>query len=158
MSRLMIGLCLTALAVLAPGLANTADTTAKDFVSGLYRSYVGKDAPGLLVDTPRFKAAVTPGLWRLIEADSNRAARRSEVPDLDGDPFVDAQDWDIKAVGVEIEERGKDKAQATVSFTNFDKPVTVRLALVRMNGAWKIDDVMGPRRKSIRALLGGKKR
>ena len=119
-----------------------AAQSAKDFVNAIYRTYVGKNATGISIDSPKARTLLTPGLMKLIDADAKAAAKRQEVPKLDGDPFIDAQDFEIKSFKVEIKELGPAKATATVSFKNAasaeDKPVV--LDLVKVGDKWLIDD------------------
>jgi hypothetical protein len=144
-----------ALAVLAAGLIAPADAveqTAKEFLSAIYATYVGKDAKGMPLDQPATNRLLTPGLLKLIEGDAKRAQKRREVPSLDGDPFVDAQEWEINSFTVDVQDSGPGKAKGVVKFKNFDKDVAVALDLVRVNGAWHIDEIVGPS-GSLRVLL-----
>jgi hypothetical protein len=128
-------------ALLAASPAEAAQS-ARDFVNAIYRTYVGKNATGISIDSPKARTLVTPGLMKLIDADAKAAAKRREVPRLDGDPFIDAQDFEIKSFKVDIKESGPAKATATVSFKNAasaeDKPVV--LDLVKIGNNWLIDD------------------
>lgn len=69
------------------------------------------------------------------------AARRGEVGLLDGDPFIDAQDWDISAFDIVVTDTVPGKASATVKFTNLDKLTTVVLDLVKIKNDWRISDI-----------------
>ena len=133
-----------------PALA--AEQTAKEFLSAIYGTYVGKDAKGMPLDQPATNRLFTPGLLKLIEGDAKRAKKRGEVPSLDGDPFVDAQEWEINSFIVDVQDSGPGKAKAVVKFKNFAKDITVALDLVQVNGGWHIDEIAGPS-GSLRALL-----
>jgi hypothetical protein len=135
--------------------ASAADVSAKDFVMALYKSYEGKDAKGIPLDSSRAKAVITASLMALIDADSKRAARRKDVPDLDGDPFVDAQDWEISGLTVDAQEQGA-SAVAKVAFTNAGQKTAITLNLIKTAGTWRIDDFTGPS-GSVRKLLSKKK-
>jgi hypothetical protein len=83
------------------------------------------------------------------------ADKRGEVPTLDGDPFVDAQDFEIARLRVSTKAVGTEAATATVSFTNLKKPKTTKtmtLDLVKVGGAWRIADIKGPS-ESLRDLM-----
>ena len=57
--------------------------------------------------------------WRLLMVkDQKDAARRNEAPNLDGDPFLDAQDWDVDAFDIAVTDRRQQCASATVKFRN----------------------------------------
>src|SRR5437868_14910019 len=77
--------------------AAAAEPTPKEFLDAIYKTYIGKNAKGMPLDKPATMRLFTPALRKAIDDDSKRAARKNEVPNLDGDPFVDAQDWDIKS-------------------------------------------------------------
>jgi hypothetical protein len=69
------------------------------------------------------------------------------------DPFIDAQDWDINGVDVAVRDTGADKASATVSFKNLDKPTTVVLDLVKPREGWRIADINWGRKPTLRGLF-----
>ena len=80
--------------VAAAQTTGTRDSTPtpEAFLRGIYTPYPNHDFKGQpFWQVDRF---FTPELARAIEADMREAKRRGEVPRLDGDPFVDAQDWD----------------------------------------------------------------
>jgi hypothetical protein len=117
---------------------------------------VGKNATGISIDSKEARKLVTPGLMKLIDADAKAAAKRQEVPTLDGDPFVDAQDFEIKSFTVDIKELGPAKATATIGFKNEasreNQPVV--LDLVKVGNEWRIDDFRGGQSGSLRKILG----
>ncbi len=129
----------------------------KDFVTALYQNYVGQDANGVPVTSPKARQVLTPGLMKLIDADAKAAAKRGEPPRLDGDPFIDAQDFDIKSFTVEIQEVGGFRAVATVTFRNEASAGNgpMILALVRTGDEWRIDDFRGDS-GSVRRYLSKK--
>jgi len=115
--------------------------TPEAFLRGIYTPYPNQDFKGQpfwLVD--RFFA---PDLARAIEADMREAKRRGEVPKLDGDPFVDAQDWDIAKLAISVKTEGP-TATGLVSFENQGKPTEIKLDLVRTGMGWRIADIKWP--------------
>jgi hypothetical protein len=134
------------------GVGVSADPAAQAFVEGIYKSYGGPNSPGVKLNG---KAALeryfTPALAALIEGDAKRAKAKGEVPALDGDPFVDAQDWDIKKVSILVAETGPNKAVATVTFSNYGEDREVKLDLVKTATDWRIDDIHW-REGSLRGL------
>jgi hypothetical protein len=145
------------LAILISGVLPTRAEEPRDFVTAIYQNYVGRDAKGIPVNSPKAREVITPGLMKLIDADAKAAARRGEPPRLDGDPFIDAQDFDIKSFTVEVQEVGRARAVATVTFRNEasvnNGPMV--LALVRTGEAWRIDDFRGDS-GSVRKYLSRK--
>jgi hypothetical protein len=123
-----------------------AAQSAKEFVDGIYKTYVGKNAKGIRLDSARAKKLITPGLMKLIDDDAKSAAKRGDAPELEGDPFIDAQDFEIKSFKVDIKDLDPAKATATVSFENkapAEKNKPVELDLVKVGDDWRIDDFHG---------------
>jgi Protein of unknown function (DUF3828) len=130
-----------------------AATSPQAFVEAIYKNYLGKDAKGVpLTDAAVIRRFFAPALADAIVKDQAEAEKRGEVPTLDGDPFVDAQDWEIARLRVSTKTLGPTAATATVNFTNFKKPVTMTLALVKLGGDWRIADIKGPN-GSLRDLM-----
>ncbi|HUJ24377.1 MAG TPA: DUF3828 domain-containing protein [Myxococcales bacterium] len=139
--------------LLALIIAAAAPQTAEQFVQELYGRYSGKDAKGVVLDSPRaVRRWFAPELAKLILADRERAAKNDEAPTLDGDPFVDAQDFEIGDLNVTVKETAQDAAAATVTFTNLGDDVTVLLELVRLKQGWRIRELTA-RGQKLSALL-----
>lgn len=123
----------------APAARDTL--TPEAFLRGIYTPYPNQDFKGQPYwQVDRFFA---PELARTIEADMREARRRGEAPMLDGDPFVDAQDWDIARLAISVTADGP-KATGRVSFENQGKPTEITLDLVRTGMGWRIADIRAP--------------
>ncbi len=134
---IMLGTCA---AIATPALA--ADASAVMFVTAIYDAYKGKDGHGVLIDNDRaVRRYFEPSLAALIRKDQTDAARRDEPPKLDGDPFVDAQDWEIAAFDIAVSDTAPGKASATVKFDNSGEQTTVALDLVKIKNDWRISDI-----------------
>jgi hypothetical protein len=144
-----------AMLVLESGAVLAVDPAAETMVQGIYKTYMGKDAKGIPIDSARAKALLTPGLQKLIAADAKRAKAKGDVPELDGDPFVDAQDWDFSSYEVAMSDTGAGKARANVALTGASGARKVTLDLVKLKGGWRIDDMTGES-GSLRGILGKK--
>jgi hypothetical protein len=141
----------------APALS-AAEASPEAFLKSIYDRYIGdaKKALGVPLDSEKkIRRYFAPELAALIIKDQREAAKRKEPPTLEGDPFVDAQEWQIAAVDIAVSRAAVDKALATVNFTNFDKPVTLRLELIQLKDGWKIVDIQWSD-GTLRALLAGK--
>src|ERR1700689_1283423 len=140
LSRRTIILGAVCMAVAKPALA--ADPGAAAFVTAIYAAYKGKNANGIRLDTEaNIRRYFEPSLAALMIKDQKAAARRHDAPNLDGDPFVDAQDWDIAAVDIAVTDTANNAARATATFKNGDTPATVVLDLVKINDNWRISDI-----------------
>jgi hypothetical protein len=134
-----------------PLAARAQDEPPLAFLQGLYEPYRKPDFKGL----PYWEARrfFVPDLAQAIERDFEQAKKRNEVPILDGDPFIDAQDWSIPYFGYAVSGGPvSGYAAAVVTFTNSGKPKQLALFLVYTPPhGWRIDDIVS-RGSSLRAL------
>ena len=125
-----------------------AQTTPQAFLESIYQPYLSMDFKGQsYTHVDRFFA---PDLARAIDHDMREAARLREVPTLDGDPFLDAQDWEISKLSISAKVDGA-KATALVGFENLGKPVHLSVDLIQTPVGWRIADINAPS-GSLRAL------
>src|SRR5262249_36444602 len=141
---------------LAQAPAGAADPTAREFLNGIYAAYKGNSdrVRGIpLTDEATIRRYFEPQLAGLIIKDMDGAKKRKEVPVLDGDPFVDSQEWDIDAFTINVRETGGSKAVGTVEFKNFGGPVTIEIDLVKLKTGWRIADInWGEDRGTLKGL------
>jgi hypothetical protein len=134
-----------------------ADPAVTVFVTKIYDSYKGKDSKGVSIGTEaEIRRLFEPSLAALIARDQKAAAKRGDVGTLDGDPFIDAQDWDIPAFDVAVNDLPPGKAVATVTFRNIGEPVKIVLNLVKVGNDWRIADIIWTRKQgptSLRSLF-----
>ncbi len=149
--RPAFALSLLALALLGLPVAATAqDQAPLAFVKAIYEPYKQPTFKGQPYDQP--KRFFAPDLAAAIERDFAEAKKRNEVPTLDGDPFLDAQDWKVEAIYYAVEQSAdKTKAVASVAFVSIGEPKGVVLSLVKTAQGWRITDVVGAV-GSLRAL------
>jgi hypothetical protein len=148
-------LLLAAPCVLFAVPAIAAEEPPLAFMTSIYEAYKGKDAKGLALDSPqKVRRYFEPSLAALINKDQQTAARRREVGRLDGDPFIDAQDWDISGFDISVSDVVGGKAKATVKFTNAGQAATVALDLVRVKNDWRISDITWLRDGKPQTLRG----
>jgi hypothetical protein len=154
---LIVSICAAALWTAAgtAGSARADDGAALAFVKSVYAPYKGKNTKGVAIDTDaQLRRYFEPSLAALISKDRKDAARHHDVPTLDGDPFIDAQDWEIKSFDITVNDTGDGKATSVVKFVNASEPVTVTLDLVSVATAgnanssqngnqtpWRISDI-----------------
>jgi hypothetical protein len=139
----LVGAAMLALA----SIAAAAEETAESFVNAIYAQYKpeAKKPQGVRLDTDAaIRKIFEPSLAALIIADNAAAKKNDDIPTLDGDPFVDAQDWKITNVVISVAHDGADKAAATVNFKNLGKATVVKLQLVKTPAGWRVADVVWP--------------
>jgi hypothetical protein len=142
----------TAALITALSAEPAGNGSPKAFVDSIYNSYLGKDSRGVSLDgDDQVRRYFASPLADAMIKDFNAAAKANEVGILGGDPFIDAQDWDISNLRTVVKTTGPTTAVATVSFTMFGKPRTITLDLVRTDAGWRIAEIRAPS-GSLRAL------
>jgi hypothetical protein len=130
-----------------------ADPAAKAFLDRIYGAYKGKDSKGIgLGNDAALRRYFEPGLAALMIKDAKQAEKRGDVPNLDWDPFISGQDWEIGAVDIDMRDAAPDRASATVSFQNFDMPTKVIFDLVKLKAGWRIADIDWGENGTLRGL------
>jgi Protein of unknown function (DUF3828) len=130
-----------------------ADAAAKAFLEKIYAAYKGKNSKGVSFDSDAgVRRYFEPGLAALIIKDRNDARKRGDVPELDADPFISGQDWDIGPVDIVVRDIAPDRASATVKFRNFTTETTVAYDLVRLKDGWRIADITWDGKDTLRGL------
>jgi len=139
---------LAAFCVTVPLQVHSQAPSAEAFLRELYAPYLtGANQGQNYWDLERFFA---PDLARLMDAEARDAQRRNEVPRLDGDPFVDSQEWDVKNFTLSVKTEGP-SATAIVTFDNYGKAKRITLDLVLTPAGWRISDIKAPS-GSLRAV------
>jgi hypothetical protein len=163
LTRRILLFCAASFAVTANAKAENAkaenakadDGSALAFVKAIYAPYKGKNTKGVALDTDaQLRRYFEPSLVAVISKDRKDAARRHDVPTLDGDPFIDAQDWEISSFDISVNDTGDGKASSVVKFVNAGDPATIKLDLVstataagnsanasKTSNAWRIHDI-----------------
>jgi len=122
--------------------------TAQAFLESLYAPYRAKGFKGQpYTEAERF---FEPTLARAIQRDYQLAQRNGVPPTLNGDPFVDAQEWEVTNLSIRAAAAGE-QATGIVSFVNFKQKKTLAVELVRTKAGWRIADIAGAG-GSLRAL------
>lgn len=142
------------------GSAKAEDTgagsgTALAFINAIYNTYTKPGSDGVLIDSgPKLRRYFEPQLAEVMNRDQQEAARHHDVGTLDGDPFIDAQDFEIKKFDVAIKDTAPGKATATITFTNLGDARTIVLDLVTVKNAWRIYDITWMRDGKPETLRG----
>lgn len=125
--------------VLSPKIVYPEETFAdpRSVAEALYSPYSDPDFQWRSWDESQFMSS---GLNALYERDRQESEERQEVGRLDFDPFINGQDFEVKNLTFGEPQVSGETAQVAVTFTNFDRPQTVTLHLVREDGRWKVDD------------------
>jgi len=129
--------------VLTGGAALAADPSARNFLDSIYAKYKGKNAKGVVLKTDAdYARYFTPPLATLILNDAKEAKKKDDIPSLEGDPFIDAQDFQITAYTITVKDIAPDKAHGTVKFKNMKDNVTAEIDLVKTKDGWRIDEIV----------------
>jgi hypothetical protein len=136
----------------APAAA-VADAAAKAFLEKIYAAYKGKNSKGVPLDSDAMlQRYFEPRLAALMIKDRKEAQKRGDIPELDGDPFINGQDWEIGPVDIAVRDTAPDKASATVKFSNFKVPTIVAYDLVKLVDGWRIADITWDGKDTLRGI------
>ena len=139
-----IATCADAAGPTAAALAAPTGQSAEAFLHSIYDRYVGPQDKARPIDysKPReLQHYFDPSLAAIIHKDFIRAQKVGDVPTLDGDPFIDAQDWEIKSFDIQVTPVNGDHANAVVKFDNLGEHKALHIELVRIAGNWRIHDI-----------------
>jgi hypothetical protein len=147
----LAGLCV-ALSLPAQAAGGQNATPLIALVRGFYVPYLN-DALGAQVPDPLDVIAphATKHLRELIRRDEACEIRTHEVCDMDMDPIIDGQDWELngKLPVIEVLRRSATSIVLVSSFTNSGTEVHVDYEFVKDNGQWLIDDIWQPGKSAL---------
>jgi Protein of unknown function (DUF3828) len=115
-----------------------------DLITSIYANYIkSADNPdGYGVKDPFDRAMYSARLDQLIDKVQAECKDVQEVcGPVDGDFFVDAQDWEISDLKITTVSASADKAEVEAAFKNMSYRTTVTYQLVNENGNWVIDQL-----------------
>jgi hypothetical protein len=136
----------------APAAEPADQASAKAFVDSIYNAYLAKNSKGTSLDSDaQVRRYFASPLADAMLKDFAAARKANEVPMLDGDPFIDAQDWEISNLRTAVKTSGASTAVATANIAMFGKPRTITLDLVRTPDGWRISEIRAPS-GSLRAI------
>jgi hypothetical protein len=141
----------------SPSTSAPAGQSADSFLHSVYDRYIGSQDQAPFIDYTKereLRRYFEPSLAKIIADDSARAAKKGDVGMLDGDPFIDAQDWNIRSSNIQVTPIDADHANAVVKFDNIGEAKLLRVQLVRISGVWKIHDIdYGGKEGTLRGLF-----
>lgn len=136
-----------AAAAIAGTAAIAQGASPQTFLDHIYKVYRdNNNAKGIDYSKPdNIRRYFGPQLAKAMLKDMADAKKKNEVPLLNGDPFIDAQDWAIANLKVELKP-GATRRNATgvVTFTNAKEPKTVTLDLIKTGDGWRIYEITAP--------------
>ena len=141
-----IALLLLCAGLIAATAATAQGSSPQAFLESVYKVYRNShNAKGIDYSKPDVvRRYFAPPLAKAIVKDQAEARKRDEVPLLNGDPFIDAQDWQIRDLKIAVASADRKHATGTVTFTNASEPRTVNLDLVKTTSGWRIAEIRAP--------------
>jgi hypothetical protein len=147
---LVVGL----LASCATAVAAGPSASPAEVVSALYGHHLAHDmafTPAGIAERSRW---LTPDLVALCRAYFAKPTSPDEVPDINGDPFTDSQEYPT-GFRVGPAERDGDRATVPVILSwPGGATRTVRVRVARSGDTWLVSDVLYESGPSLRQLLG----
>ena len=142
-------------AIIAETAAVAQGASPLTFLESIYKLYrTNSSAKGIDTSKPDvIRRHFAPSLAKAMLKDQVEAKKRDEAPLLNGDPFIDAQDWDIADLKIDVTSLDRRHVTGVVSFTNANEPRIVTLDLVKTVGdGWRIAEIHAPS-GSLKELL-----
>ena len=132
--------------VIAETAAIAKSASPQAFLEGIYKIYRdSNNGKGIEYNKPDVvRRYFASPLAKAMLKDFADAKKRAEVPALNGDPFIDAQDWEIANLKLEVRDAGPRKATGVVTFSNAKEPRTVTLDLIMTGDGWRIAEIKAP--------------
>ena len=132
--RIVMAAFLAGLTLLpVPVLAQPQFEDPADLVAYAYEPYSSGAFPDEMTEL------FSPTLKQMWDEMAQRS-EEMEMPIIDFDPFINAQDYDLSEIMIADPAIDGDRATVAVSFVNFGEPHEMRFSLVRLDG-WMIDDI-----------------
>src|SRR5271167_2464516 len=122
----------------------SAGQTTEVFLHSIYDRYIGPQDQARPIDygsTRELRHYFERSLATIIHKDFIRAKNADDVPTLDADPFIDAQDWDIKSFDIHVAPVDANNATGLIKFDNAGTAKVLQVQLVRVAGSWNIHDI-----------------
>jgi hypothetical protein len=150
LKKIILGMLLL-MALGIPCLASDASSPTA-VVQALYRHEIAHFADFTPAGIASVKQWITPGLYEKLVKKVNQPQPKDEVPDIDGDVFLDAQDVPTRLeVGKSSVDRDRAKVEVHLFWSSEKRKYTVLLQNV--GGAWKVDDVQFEKDGMLSAML-----
>jgi len=146
----IFALSLGSIALLQNAAAATPDSPA-DVTKALYKSAMAH--PGFTPETIKAnRPFLTPDLYVSLWKKVNQPVPKGDAPDIEGDVFLDAQDFPNKfEVGKSAIDGTKAKVEVILIWSQEKRHYTVLLSQVK--GEWKVSDVVYEKDGSLTDLL-----
>lgn len=135
MRRILIAAALL-LGPMAATLAAPVFDDPRALIEYVYAPYLNESDP-FPDDPSEVYSPTLKQLWDEMSAKSEE----SEVPIIDFDPIINAQDYELTDFLVADPVIEADSATVVVSFSNFGEPQELHFELIRNSGGWLIDDI-----------------
>ena len=144
----------------AAGAAPPPDQVVRDIYVADQPSIKGTGL-GVLDDKKASARFLSAGLLRKIADDENAAAKRHEPPNLDGDPFADAQEATVNDLKISLLSNDGAKASVLADFDRGEgKREKATYSMILERGLWRVDDIaydlQGEPARTLRGELSGK--
>jgi hypothetical protein len=139
-------LMLVAGALIATSAAVAQGASPLTFLEAVYKPYrTNNRAKAIDIGKPEvIRRHFAPVLAKAMIKDQIEARKKQEAPLLNGDPFVDAQDWQIADLKIEMISASRRNATGIVTFTNANEPRRMTLDLVKTGDGWRIHEIKTP--------------
>jgi uncharacterized protein DUF3828 len=137
---------------MAAGVGPSAPASPVAVVRAFYAYHFAHDM-GFTEASVRAKAAwLAPALVDLCRAYFRKPVSAGEVPDIDGDPFTDSQEYPT-SFRVGPSRSSKTTTQVAVMLAWPHRQRTISVQMMQRHGSWRITNIVYDDSRSLRGLL-----
>jgi hypothetical protein len=124
----------------------------KDVVQKFYDVHFAHDMGFTKESLEAKESYLSPELVTLLHQEMEKPASPDQVPNIDGDPFTDSQEYPTGFRVMEVAVKGT-TATVRVKFTGPNTSRSLKVLLVLQTGHWLIDDIAYDKDQSLRKLV-----
>lgn len=122
-------------------------------VRALFSDHIKHDMAFTKASIARKAKWLSADFLKQLNAELERPGNPDEVPNIDGDPFTNSQEYPKRFVVGKAEIRGA-ATRIPVTFTGNGVRRTVAVQLQKSPDGWRVDDLVYEDGKTLRSLLG----
>ncbi len=151
----MLPLLIASMAVQAPApkIGAHGPSVPGEIVRALFADHFKHEMGFTKVSVAHKAKWLTPEFLKLLNAELDKPGNPDEVPNIDGDPFTNSQEYPRRFLVGIAEIRGE-LTRIPVTFTGNGRRKTVAVKLRNTSEGWRVDDLVYEDGKTLRSMLG----
>jgi hypothetical protein len=124
----------------------------KEVVQKFYEAHFAHDMGFTKESLEAKESYLSPELASLLHKELDKPSSPDEVPNIDGDPFTDSQEYPTAFRVMDVAVKGT-SATVRVKLTGPNAGRAIKVLLVLQSGHWRIDDFVYDKDQTLRKLV-----